>query len=778
MVLPDPTGSFGLQEIDTALSSTDAAFAYARQGLKVTWVHAPVFGEEGVICTCKKVCNSQGKHPIAKSWQKIATSDLDVLRDQLSNLRVSEPNVGVVLGEQTGGQYLIAIDIDSEERFAELSEELGELPDTVQSISGSGRGYHLFFEAPTEVAPGGMSNGVIGDAPGVDAKVRNGQVVVAPSIHKSGKKYEWKQFGAFARLPVTWALSLVKREPPKWIHEYTPQTIRDNTKAKKRAEGYLEKAVTEDCCALASCGEGLRNNHLYDRAIRLFYLCGQLLIGARWSYVHDELFRAATACGLKPQEVRKTIDSADKAIRAKNVVRMPVALADPPSGTFSAAPPATLSSDDPLSSIRLQDDRGSPAKTAGNVAILLAEHPVWAGGPAFDAYSQTEIWPEPIPAPIASIHRAEREIVDADHAAIQEWVLSLPVSHRVRAGLDVVAVGVHLASARRRIDLLREWVEALPKWDEKPRLDTWPSMYLGCEKNTYIQVTGRAWLTAVIERALTPGGLVDVAPVLEGPQRSGKNRALETLFAGGPSWAPWLCGVRGDAMDSDNAKRIACSRWILQDDEMRAREPKYLDAIKSWHSRTQETFRLPYAREITVAKRRGLLISNTDKRHYLHDEAGNRRWWPWRTGRIAIEKLSRDRLQLLSEALVAVRGGARWRDGVTDTVYLEALRVSDERRLVDPLLEQIHTLIETGSFRGIQKPSVLTTQTIGTALGYGIDKIDRAFETRVGAAMHELKFIAVRQTIGEKMRVRAYVPENVGQVDPTLDEERLAIADE
>jgi predicted P-loop ATPase len=461
-------------------------------------------------------------------------------------------------------------------------------------------------------------------------------------------------------------------------------------------------------------------------------------------------------------------------------VRVPVALTDP--GTDPGVTPSVasvhLAADDPLGAIALQDDRGSPAKTAGNVALLLAKHPDWHGGPAFDAYSQTEIWPDPIPEPIASIHRAAREIVDADHAAIQQWMMSLPSTHRVRVGLDSVAAGLHLASSRRRIDLLCEWIAALPAWDQKNRLSNWPATYLGCNDNTYTRVTGRAWLVAAIERALTPGILVDVAPVLEGPQRSGKNRALETLFAGGPPWAPWLCGVRGDAMDSDNAKRLACGRWILQDDEMRARELKYLDAIKSWHSRTQETFRLPYAREITVAKRRGLLIANTDKHHYLHDETGNRRWWPWRTGRIAIEKLARDRLQLLAEALAVVQNGARWRDEVTDTVYLEALRVAEERRLVDPLLEQIQTLVEVGSFRGVPKPVVLTTQTIGTALGYGIEKIDRAFETRVGAAMHELGFYAQRQTIGNGTRVRAYVRETVGQVDQTLADERSSISGE
>lgn len=342
MVLPDPTGSFGLHEIDPALSSTDAAFAYARQGLKTVFVHAPVFSDGEVGCTCRKEsCRSQGKHPIAKAWQKIATSDAYAIRDQLSSIRIDNPNVGIVLGEQAGGQYLIAIDVDSEERFAELSAELGALPDTVQSISGSGRGYHLLFEAPIEVAPGDMRNGPIGDKSGVDAKVRAGQIVVAPSMHKSGKKYEWKRFGTFARLPVPWALELVRDEPPKWIHNYTPHSLAEDKKAKKRGEAYLRTTLIKRCQALANYGVGLRNHTLYRTSMYLFSMCNGMFLGNMWSTVSDELTRASQACGLSPHEARKTIDSANATVRRESLIKIPVVLADPPpTGTYSTAPPA------------------------------------------------------------------------------------------------------------------------------------------------------------------------------------------------------------------------------------------------------------------------------------------------------------------------------------------------------------------------------------------------------------------------------------------------------
>src|SRR4029077_14161919 len=168
-----------------------------------------------------------------------------------------------------------------------------------------------------------------------------------PSIHNSGKKYTWKRFGEFARLPIAWALSLIKREPPKWIRKYTPQTIRDDSKAKRRAEMYLQVAVVEDCSAIASCPQGLRNNTVYDRAISLFSLCNGLYLGAQWQYVHDELLRASLACGLDKREIHKTISSAEQTVRAKSLIRIPVALADPPSGGHATAPPAPPSDSSP-----------------------------------------------------------------------------------------------------------------------------------------------------------------------------------------------------------------------------------------------------------------------------------------------------------------------------------------------------------------------------------------------------------------------------------------------
>jgi putative DNA primase/helicase len=159
----------------------DAIRIYARLGLNPILVH----GVRGEACTCgRSGCDAPGKHPVLPGWQR-APLDVEVMdRMLVSEWRYS---VGIRTGEQPCGRTLVVIDIDGPRSLLEpLEREHGAAPPTLTARTGRG-GLHLFYWA----RPGVEIPNRVGIVPGVDVRGVGGQVVAAPSLHRSGSRYEW-----------------------------------------------------------------------------------------------------------------------------------------------------------------------------------------------------------------------------------------------------------------------------------------------------------------------------------------------------------------------------------------------------------------------------------------------------------------------------------------------------------------------------------------------------------------------------------------------------------
>ena len=184
-------------------SALDDALALAARGFRVVWVHPP---------TAK--VKSPGKQPILDKWQKVATDDPDTLRRQYASLDVTDPNVGIVLGAQPDGSYLIAVDIDDAARFAVLESELGPLPETlaIASARGDKRLYHIAdgVDQSRLCNVGGLTSDHGRPITGVDVKVEAGQVVGPGSLHASGVRYHWANDLPIAELPELWLRAIQK----------------------------------------------------------------------------------------------------------------------------------------------------------------------------------------------------------------------------------------------------------------------------------------------------------------------------------------------------------------------------------------------------------------------------------------------------------------------------------------------------------------------------------------------------------------------------------------
>jgi hypothetical protein len=144
---------------------------------------------DGIRCRCgNDACRSIGKHPITKYHSKpvCPRGVLDASRssDQIEAWwrLVPDANIGVV------GKEFFALDVDDEDGLFDLVSRYGPLPDTIESISGSG-GRHILFKQPKNDVFGNEE----GDLPdGINVRGSHGYIIVAPSSHKSGGTYEWE----------------------------------------------------------------------------------------------------------------------------------------------------------------------------------------------------------------------------------------------------------------------------------------------------------------------------------------------------------------------------------------------------------------------------------------------------------------------------------------------------------------------------------------------------------------------------------------------------------
>lgn len=126
----------------------------------------------------------KGKEPVTAAGCKQATTDLIVIDRWWS--QAPDMNIGIASGSISG---LFVVDIDGEAGEAtvrELERANGSLPATVEAITGKGR--HCYFR----LSDGELirnSAGKIG--PGIDIRGDGGYVVAPPSVHPSGRRYEW-----------------------------------------------------------------------------------------------------------------------------------------------------------------------------------------------------------------------------------------------------------------------------------------------------------------------------------------------------------------------------------------------------------------------------------------------------------------------------------------------------------------------------------------------------------------------------------------------------------
>jgi Bifunctional DNA primase/polymerase, N-terminal/AAA domain/Primase C terminal 1 (PriCT-1) len=179
----------------------EAALGYAGRG----WEIVPLFEPRGEGCSCSrgKDCPSPGKHPRTPHGIKDASRDEITIRTWFER----SPSANVAIATGNG---LAVLDVDprsgGDEKLRDLCAKHGAIADAPRVETGGG-GFHLYFTAPSTCRPRNIGNGV-------ELKGRGLSVVAPPSLHASGKRYEWTVSPDCIALP----------EIPAWLTEIAIET--------------------------------------------------------------------------------------------------------------------------------------------------------------------------------------------------------------------------------------------------------------------------------------------------------------------------------------------------------------------------------------------------------------------------------------------------------------------------------------------------------------------------------------------------------------------------
>lgn len=432
--------------------------------------------------------------------------------------------------------------------------------------------------------------------PGLDIRGDGGQVVAAPSMHITGRRYEWDGLDGFDApiLPApAWLLDLILSKPRT---------------SERRAKALSLGAVVP---------EGGRNSAL-TRLAGVARRRGSS-VEAINAYLQAEN-RDRCKPPLPQNEVRRIAESV---------------------GSYA---PADATSSASWRDHLILTQQGSPKPILANAILALREASEWVGALAFNDFSGVPVMLKAAPWGTTS----GGDWTDSDDIRTAEWLQH----NGILIGPEIAHQAVQVVAELRRFHPVRQYLDAL-EWDGTARLNTWLSLYVGVEPSDYAREAGRRWLIQAVARVYRPGCKADACLILEGLQGIRKSMSLRTLAE------PWFTDEIADLGTKDAALQTR-GVWVIELAELESLTRAEAGRIKAFMSRAVDRFRPPYGRRLLESPRQNVFAGTVNGDSYLKDDTGGRRFWPVRCGEIEIEDLKRDRDQLWAEAKAEFDAGTPW----------------------------------------------------------------------------------------------------------------------
>lgn len=179
--------------------------------------------------------------------------------------------------------------------------------------------------------------------------------------------------------------------------------------------------------------------------------------------------------------------------------------------------------------------------------------------------------------------------------------------------------------SQHQVNPLTELMDSL-EWDGKPRIANFLHKVLKADDSPYIREVSRLIFAGGIHRAYNPGCKFDDMPVLIGEKQGEGKTTLVRWLAMEDEYFREITDMSG----REGIETLS-GAWICEVGELLAMtRVKESEAVKSYITRQEDTYRAPYDRHPQTKPRRCIFIGTTNNAQFLSDKTGNRRFYPVR----------------------------------------------------------------------------------------------------------------------------------------------------
>ena len=321
--------------------------------------------------------------------------------------------------------------------------------------------------------------------------------------------------------------------------------------------------------------------------------------------------------------------------------------------------------------------------TINNIEIILRNDPEICHSIALDLFAHKTVILDDLPW-----RKKERSKVwlDSDDSGLESWLERI---YRIKGKAKIQAALTNIFE-EKGFHPVQEYLNDLV-WDGVCRLDSMFIDYLGAEDNIYVRQATRKQFVAAVARVYEPGIKKDEMLVLVGKQGLGKSTLLDEL---GLEWF-------SDSIEDFKGKEVAENlqgRWIIEIAELEAMKRNEVETVKKFLSKRVDIFRMPYGKRSYEYDRQCVFFGTTNKREFLKDDTGDRRFWPIDT---QVNEPTKNVFNGLDKNEVAqIWAEAKYRYEQGEKLYLEgeAKKIVEEmqaeHKIDDPRIGQIQAFLD------------------------------------------------------------------------------------